>query len=201
MNEQRVFLLSPANAGGPRARMLLNPHARFELARRMQTGGAPIGEVFAFISGLYFRGKITYANRFANPPAGIPGALVITAGRGLLPCDTPISVPEFEQMAGAPVDDSNPVYRIPLEHDARPLADLGCPVVLLGSIATAKYIRPLLEIFGNKLLVPADFAGRGDMSRGGLLLRAAKEGKELNYLPADTAPRHGPRPPRLPSQT
>jgi hypothetical protein len=131
----------------------------------------------------------------------VPGSLIITAGRGLLPPDTPISADEFRAMAGAPVDADNPAYRLPLERDASLLRDAAgpeCPVILLGSIATAKYLRPLLDIFSARLLVPPDFAGRGDMSRGGLLLRAARAGQELGYMPAESAPRHGARPPRLP---
>ena len=38
----------------------------------MRDGGAPIGEVFSFLSSLYFRGKLTYAQRFAAPPTGVP---------------------------------------------------------------------------------------------------------------------------------
>ena len=180
--------------------MLLNPNAGFELARRVQTVGASIGEIFTFISGLYFRGKLTYATRFADPPAGCDGIAVITADRGLIPPDTHISAAEFRSMTREPVDENNEVYRAALERDALMLrGQIGpdCPLILLGSIATAKYMTPLLGIFGNSLLVPSDFAGRGDMSRGGLLLRAAREGVELSYVQAATAPRHGPRPPRL----
>ena len=43
----------------------------------------------------------------------------------------------------------------------------------------------------------ATFVGRGDMSRGGLLLRHARSGVELDYLPLRGATRHGARPPRL----
>ena len=71
-------------------------------------------------------------------------------------------------------------------------------VVLLGSVATDKYAAPLLAVFGKRLLVPSAFAGRGGMSRGGLLLRCADAGTELAHVPLATAPRRGPRPPRLP---
>jgi hypothetical protein len=68
----RIFLLSPAYAGGERARMILRDQATFELARRLRSKrGAPIAEVFTFLSGLYFRGKIAYATAFARPPRGI----------------------------------------------------------------------------------------------------------------------------------
>src|SRR5258705_137811 len=72
-------------------------------------------------------------------------------------------------------------------------------VVLLGSIATGKYVDCLLEVFGPRLVFPAAFVGRGDMSRGGLLLRAARSGKELAYTPIAGATLHGPRPPKLPT--
>ena len=73
-----------------------------------------------------------------------------------------------------------------------------CEVVLLGSIATAKYVEPLLAIFGERLLFPSAFVGRGDMSRGGLMLRSVREDAELAYEPVSSAVLHGPRPPKLP---
>jgi hypothetical protein len=73
--------------------------------------------------------------------------------------------------------------------------------VLLGSIASARYVEPLLEVFGARLSVPETFAGRGDMSRGGLLLRCAATGEELVYAPAEGATRHGARPPKLDPRT
>jgi hypothetical protein len=94
-----------------------------------------------------------------------------------------------------------PAYRVPLERDARLLFDhMGteCEVVLLGSVATPKYVEPLLEIFGERLLFPQEFVGRGDMSRGGLMLRCARELRELTYVPVAGAVRHGTRPPKLP---
>ena len=66
------------------------------------------------------------------------------------------------------------------------------------SIATSKYVEPLTDIFGSRLLFPSEFVGRGDMSRGGLMLRCAREGIELAYIPADSAVRRGKRPPKLP---
>jgi hypothetical protein len=68
---------------------------------------------------------------------------------------------------------------------------------LLGSIATGKYSDLLLDIFGDRLLFPTEFVGRGDMSRGGLLLRCVREERELAYQPVIGAVRHGKRPPRL----
>lgn len=196
-----MFLLSPANAGGERAKLLFNPTAGFDLARRLQSGAAPIGEVYAFISGLYFRGKLEYVERFANPPADAPRALVIASGRGLIPPETPITLADLQEIAGVPIDLNQARYREPFERDAAALAGTvgpECCVVLLGSIATPKYVAPLIDVFGDRILFPAEFAGRGDMSRGGLMLRCAGTGEELTYVPARSAPRHGPRPPRLP---
>ena len=70
-------------------------------------------------------------------------------------------------------------------------------MVLLGSIATGKYVDALLDALGPRLLFPTDFVGRGDMSRGGLLLRSAREGRELDYIPVAGALRRGKRPPKL----
>jgi hypothetical protein len=79
----RVFVLSPASCGGERAQFVFDEHARFDLARRLRTrDGAPLGEVMSFLSGLYFRGKLAYALRFACPPMGVPGVFVITPCQG-----------------------------------------------------------------------------------------------------------------------
>ncbi|MBV9081410.1 MAG: hypothetical protein JOZ62_01940, partial [Acidobacteriaceae bacterium] len=72
-----------------------------------------------------------------------------------------------------------------------------CSYVLLGSVASAKYTEPLLKVFGERLVFPIDFVGRGDMSRGGLMLRCARSGTELPYVPVHGAVLHGARPPRL----
>jgi hypothetical protein len=197
----RVFLLSPANAGGERARMILNDQAQFPLARQLRREGLPLGEVFAFVSGLYFRGKLAYAQAFAAPPPGAPGALVITQSRGLVPPETTVTIEDLRDMAAVPIDGADPRYSEPLARDAVALAKLvggNCGVVLLGSVASTKYIEPLLDIFGERLLFPAEFVGRGDMSRGGLMLRCARAGLELEYIPAQGAARRGQRPPKLP---
>jgi len=199
-NLNRVFLLSPANASGVRARLILNQRAEFELAVRLREEGAAIAEVFGFISGLYFRGKSAYSNAFAAPPPGVQGSLVITPGRGLVSPETRISFGDLQEIATVPIDLANSRYRDALERDAQRLSELippGCEVVLLGSIATAKYLEPLLEIFGSRLVFPSEFVGRGDMSRGGLMLRCAREGTELEYVSALSAPRRGRRPPVL----
>ena len=197
----RIFLLSPANAGGVRAKMIMSENARFILARRLRNDGLPLGELFSFISGLYFRGKLAYARTFASPPVGVPGIFVITAGHGLVSPDALMTHGEMVEIADVPVDAADARYRVPLERDAQELlrkAGKRCEVVLLGSIATAKYVEPLLGVFDERLLFPSAFVGRGDMSRGGLMLRSVREGAELGYEPVCSAIRHGPRPPKLP---
>ena len=202
----RVFLLSPANCSGIRAKMVMSDKAQFDLAVRLRgKSGVAIGEVFAFVSGLYFKGKITYALAFARPPEpGSPiagsGALVITPNAGLRPVETRVTAEALRAFAGVDIAANDPRYRRPLLASARALAeDIGpeCDVVLLGSIASAKYVDVLTEVFGERLRFPIDFVGRGDMSRGGLLLRCARSGEELTYVPVQGAVRHGPRPPKL----
>jgi hypothetical protein len=200
MNRQRIFLLSPANAGGIRAKLLLRRDAEFDLAVRLRAGTATLGETFAFISGLYFRGKLSYAQSFASPPDGTPGAFVVAAGRGLIPAETRITVTELEEIATIPIDAAEARYRIPLERDCRLLNESAgetCDFVLLGSVATLKYVEPMFAVFGQRLLFPEEFIGRGDMSRGGLMLRYAREGRQLQYTPLGKLIRHGPRPPKL----
>jgi hypothetical protein len=53
-------------------------------------------------------------------------------------------------------------------------------------------------VFDGRLLFPAEFVGRGDMSRGGLMLRCVDERAELTYVPVRGAVRRGMRPPKLP---
>lgn len=196
----RVFLLSPANTGGERAQMLLREGAGFELARRLRQGGAPLGEIYSFMSSLYFRGKVAYSQVFSMPPPGVPNAVVITPGFGLVPLETSLTTDQLRAIARVSVDEDNAAFREPLCRDAKLLdqhAGPACLFVLLGSIATQKYVAPLLEVFGDRLVFPAEFVGRGDMSRGGLMLRASRSGEQLTYVPVRNAVRHGPRPPRL----
>lgn len=195
-----VFLLSPARCDGRRAAMLMAPSADFALARRLRDPlGAPIGEVFTFLSGLYFRGKLAYASRFGHRADGEPAALVITTDRGLLPAGTHITRADLFAFAAVDVAAGGEAFRGPLRRDADRLAQRGADtrVVLLGSIATTKYSELLLEVLGDRLLFPSEFVGRGDMSRGGLLLRAAAAGEELAYQPVIGAVVRGRRPPRL----
>ncbi len=199
-SRRRIFLLSPANASGLRGSLLLKDTVRSPLADRLHDGGAPLGEIFTFISGLYFRGKLAYARAFADPPQGIPGVLVITASAGLVSPDRLFTLEELREVVAGRVDAAQSRYRIPLERDARLLRDHAgdCEIVLLGSVATSKYVEPLLGIFGERLMFPAEFAGRGDMSRGGLLLRSARDQVQLKYVPVAGAVRNGARPAKLP---
>ena len=202
----RVFVLSPANCGGIRARQVLSDAATFALAAQLRTPeGATLGDVFSFVSGLYFRGKLAYARRFSRPPdptdhVAAGGVLVITTNAGLRAANVAVTVDSIRAFAGEPIDLSNARYRVPLERGARALFDsIGpdCDVVLLGSIASGKYVEVLLPIFGDRLVFPPAFVGRGDMSRGGLMLRCVESGQELEYVPIAGAIRNGQRPPRL----
>lgn len=199
-SRNRIFLLSPANLGGIRAGYVLNPSAEFELACRLRREGLPLGELFSFISGLYFRGKLAYARAFATAPTGLPGALVITASSGLVRPDTIVKIDQLREWAGNDIDASDRQYRAALDRDCGLLFERfgnSYDVVLLGSIATSKYVDPLLAVFGEQLLFPTDFVGRGDMSRGGLMLRSVEAGQELTYTPVLNAIRHGKRPAKL----
>jgi hypothetical protein len=198
---RRIFLLSPVNAAGVRAKMITSDRAKFQLAVQLREQGLPLGDLFSFISGLYFRGKMAYADAFGGASSITPSAYVIMAGRGLIPPHTIVRPEDLKKLSGVPIDHRNARFREPLERDASALLKtLGpdCEVVLLGSIATPKYVEPLLGIFGERLLFPSEFVGRGDMSRGGLMLRCARENVQLTYVPVANAQRHGPRPPKLP---
>jgi hypothetical protein len=188
---KRVFVLSPADCNGERARWVLRPGARSELALKLRgPEGAPLGDVFTFLSALYFRGKLAYARAFAQPPEGGEGVLVITPTRGIISCDSLIRISTLRGFARVPIHKDNLLYRRSLQRSARSLAEaLGadCQVVLLGSIASGKYLDLLQSIFGARLCVPAEFIGLGDMSRGGLMLRCVREGRELQYIPAERA--------------
>lgn len=184
-----VFLLSPAHAGGKRARTLLDPASKSLLAARLHAGETvPLGELFSFVSGLYFRGKLAYASRFAAAPDDV---LVITPHQGLLPAATPVSLDEFRAYSQVDIDAADAAYRRPLEIDLAALAlrrEAG-KIVLLGSLATGKYVDVLRGPLRGRLFFPPAFVGRGDMSRGALLLRAARAGAELEYTPIEDLPR------------
>jgi hypothetical protein len=198
VEQNRIFLLSPASSGGKRAALLLNDRATFDIATRVRSDeGAPLGDVFSFLSGLYFRGKLTYARAFASPPpSGTSGVHLITATDGLLSPTTRVTIEDLERFATVPIEANEPRYRLPLERDAERLAgSLGeeCDVVLLGSIATRKYVDVLEPIFGDRLLFPMEFIGHGDMARGAMLLKRAASGVQLTYSPVSNPLRVRPR--------
>jgi hypothetical protein len=190
----KIFLLSPATLSGLRAKQLMSPRAKFDLAARYRTPeGVEIGDAFAFMSALYFRGKIAYARRFAvpSPVVGGDGIYVITSGYGLVPPDWRITEERMKRMQKIDIDASARNYVKPLRDHAQLLAQAfdttgdDAEVVLLGSVATGKYVDVLWPILGNRLRFPSSFAGLGDMARGGLMLRAARAGIELQYTTLD----------------
>jgi hypothetical protein len=182
----RIFLLSPANCNGVRAGWILRPGARSDLARRLRTPeGASLAEVFSFLSALYFRGKLAYARAFAQPPVPSSGVLLITPTAGLMPDGALVRMSRLRGFSRVPISINNRRYRNSLQRAVKRLAgEIGadCEVVLLGSIATGKYLDILNQAFGEQLRVPAEFVGLGDMSRGALLLRCVREQRELNYI-------------------
>ena len=197
----RIFLLSPARLDGKRAQLLFHPVTMFPVARALHSSaGAPIGEIFTFLSGLYFRGKLAYAAAFARPSRALnSGVFVITPNRGLLEPSVRLTLTDLADLAKTDIDPSTEAFRNPLRRDAEAVAEALGPrgePVLLGSIATTKYID-VLDSFQQELLFPGEFVGRGDMSRGGLLLRAVDANQELAYVPVRGAVLRGARPPKL----
>jgi len=184
-----VFLLSPASLTGTRAKQLTSPRAQFAAALRYRSDdGVMISEAFAFMSALYFRGKIAYSLHFG----GTENTFVITPGFGLVSPDWRITAERLKKMQKIDVDAANHRYAKPLRDSAHALSARLAPsdqVVLLGSVATGKYVDVLRPILGDRLRFPALFAGLGDMSRGGLMLRAVRANSELEYTTLD-APRH-----------
>jgi hypothetical protein len=110
---------------------------------------------------------------------------------------------EMQGLAKNQIDLSDKRYCCTLRRSAEEIAGKlvkQSQVVLLGSIATGKYVDLLLEVFDERLLFPVEFVGRGDMSRDGLLLRCAYDKLELSYVPVRGAIRRGTRPPKLTSR-
>ena len=128
------------------------------------------------------------------------GVFVITPTRGLIDARSTITLADLREFAAVDIDEDDPRYRTPLEKSVRRLAKRlrpDCDVVLLGSIATGKYVDVFLKHFDTRLRFPADFVGRGDMSRGGLMLRCAADRTELEYISVAGAVLNGKRPPKL----
>lgn len=188
---QRVFLLSPANTSGLRAKQLMSPRAQFPTAQRFRSGEVMIAEAFAFMSALYFRGKIAYALHFG----GVDNSYVIAPGFGLVPPTWTLDEERMKKMSRTDVDVKNRTYVKTLRDTATKLAETiesDTNVVLLGSVASGKYVDVLLPIFGERLRFPHAFAGLGDMSRGGLMLRAVRANRELEYVTLDKPRHRGP---------
>ena len=182
-----VFLLSPARLDGQRGALLTKATANFELARALRSPeGAPLADVFSFVSGLYFRGKVAYAREFGRARGRAPAAYVLTAGGGLCGLDEHVTLARLERWANVVVNENNPHFTAPLVRtasEALAAHDAATRFVLLGSVATNKYVAPLLDVFGERIFFPEEFAGLGDKSRGALLLAAAREHRELAYAP------------------
>jgi len=180
-----VFLLSPVNLRGRRGAMLFDPAAQFQLARELRSAqGAELGELFSFVSSLYFRGKLAYARAFGRAPLGQQAAYVISAGGGLCQPEERFSLVRLQGWAKVSIHHDNPHFTAPLIRHASELLERSgkdTRFVLLGSVASDKYVAPLLDVFGPALLFPEQFAGLGDMSRGALLLRAVRDRQELAY--------------------
>jgi len=172
------------------------------MAERLRSeSGVALGEVFSFSSGLYFRGKLAYSQAFEFPPPGMPGTLVITPSRGLMVPSEPLYLETLQEFAEIKIELSEKRFREPLIQSAQRLTVQlpdECEIVLLGSIATGKYLDILAPIFHDRLRFPVEFAGRGDMSRGALLLRCVVEQRELTYASLSDGVRRGNRPPKLP---
>jgi len=196
---QTVFLLSPAYCGGRRATYLLREGSTLALTSKLKEGSLTLGEAFSFMSGLYFRGKLEYTRAFGRHT---PPGLVITPTRGLLSPESIVTAALLHEFAAVDVDVADERYRTPLVESVERLGaalSSDARVILLGSIATGKYVELLTGTLGERLHFPTDFVGRGDMSRGGLMLRSVGSGVELPYtrLRPDVH-RHGERPPKLP---
>jgi hypothetical protein len=184
----QIFLLSPANVAGIKGQRLLNPSGDSDLALRLRDSGATLGEVYRFISSLYFRGKLDYAQRFQSAPHGVAGVQIIT-GAGLMLPETVITLSDLRRISATSIDAKNSDYRLSLDSDLLRLRERvsdETEIILLGSIATSKYITPIREVFGKRLLFPRAFLGLGDMSRGSILLRYCAQGEELEYRPVET---------------
>jgi hypothetical protein len=119
--------------------------------------------------------------------APAPGAPASTAGE---PCDTIVPARRRGELAAS----------LGGEHR-------GADTLLIARAATGskRAVAPAVADLAprrcpawNDARQTGDFIGRGDMSRGGLLLRAARAGSELPYPPVQGTPRRGARAPRLP---
>jgi len=103
---------------------LLRDQAALALAVRLCNEGVALGEAFSFMSGLYFRGKLSYAERFVQAANGMPKTLVITAGRSLMAPQTIIRAIDLAHFASVPIGHQVAAYFDPLSLDALELASM-----------------------------------------------------------------------------
>ena len=167
--------------------MLFNPAASFRLAEELRSPqGAAVGELFSFVSGLYFRGKLAYARAFGHAAPGQESVYVMTAGGGLCPPEERVVLTRLQAWGTVSIHRDNPHFTAPLVRHASALReqlDRDARFVLLGSVASDKYVSPLSDALGSSLLFPSELAGLGDMSRGALLLSSVRDRRELAYVP------------------
>jgi hypothetical protein len=174
---------------------LRRPGGNSALARQLREEGVPLGDIFTFLSGLYFRGKLEYARAFARAADNETGSVyIITMTDGLVSPDTRISLEDLERYALC--RDGAAAAISALEGTARTLSERigrSGEVVLLGSVGTGKYTDLLTPIFGERLLFPRDILHIGQLARGALFLRQARERRELEYVPVAEIIRAGRR--------
>jgi len=182
-----ILLLSPANVSGTRARQMISPRAMSAAGLAYRSpGGVTIANAFTFMSALYFRGKHAYARAFAteDPRIGTT-AFVIAPGFGLVPLDWRLDQERMKKLARTKIDVRSRSYTMSLQKSCRELEARLAPddtVVLLGSVASGKYVDVLEPVFGGRLRFPRIFAGMGDMKRGSVMLKAAASGVALEYV-------------------
>ncbi len=155
-SRHRIFLLSPANARESEGQRLLHSTAPSELAVRLRQSGVRLGDVYQHISSLYFRGKLSTHQVSAIPLSRLRACRYIT-GTGLMLPETLIRFDEFRQLSAISIDASNERYRQSLIADLmrlREMAGVHVDIILLGSIATSKYVDPIANVFGERVLVP-----------------------------------------------
>jgi hypothetical protein len=194
-HRSKVFLISPATAHGPRALSLRRPDASSVLARRLREEGVPLGDVFSFLSGLYFRGKLEYARAFAREPDEQTGGVrIITMTDGLVSPDALISRRDLDRYAEC--TEGVTAALSSLKETALAFSErIGATadIILLGSVGTGKYTDLLAPIFGERLLFPRDVLHIGQLARGALFLKRARERHELEYVPVAEIARAGRR--------
>ena len=134
--------------------MLLNPGANFELAAKLRAGAATLGEVYSFISGLYFRGKVAYSDAFGSAPQDLPPAVVIVQGLGLLPLQTLMTAEKLTAAGAVSIERDHIAYRTALLRDAKAVksaSGASCQFVLLGMTAQYDLISALSHHLVNAL--------------------------------------------------